>query len=83
MPQKLSGGGEGERLIPLYLLFDIFDLFDTLIGGFSRFTEALSTRLNLATSAIIPGLGSELIVARAEGKRSEARYWQCVPERTQ
>ena len=61
----------------------IVDLFDTLIRGFSHFTEALSTRLNLETSAIMPGLGGELLVAFTEGKLSEATYWQCVLERTQ
>lgn len=37
----------------------IFDLFDTLIEGLSHFTEVLSTRLNLATSDVIAGLGGE------------------------
>jgi HAD superfamily hydrolase (TIGR01509 family) len=60
----------------------IFDLSDTLVEGFSHFTALLSTRLNLATSDIIPGLGGEPLVALTEGRISEATYWQCVLERT-
>ena len=60
----------------------IFDLSDTLIEGLSHFTERLSTRLNLATSDVIPGLGGEPLVALTEGRISEATYWQCVLERT-
>jgi HAD superfamily hydrolase (TIGR01509 family) len=60
----------------------IFGLSDTLIEGLSHFTEVLSTRLNLATSDVIPGLGGEPLVALTEGKIPEATYWQCVLERT-
>jgi HAD superfamily hydrolase (TIGR01509 family) len=60
----------------------IFGLSDTLIEGLSHFTEGLSTRLNLATSDVIPGLGGEPLVALTEGRISEATYWQCVLERT-
>jgi HAD superfamily hydrolase (TIGR01509 family) len=60
----------------------IFDLFDMLIEGFSHFTAVLSTRLNLATSDVIAGLGGEPLVALTEGRISEATYWQCVLERT-
>jgi hypothetical protein len=60
----------------------IFDLFDTLIEGFSHFTEVLSTRLNVATSDVIAGLGGEPLVALTEGRTSEATYWQCILERT-
>src|SRR5262249_28160330 len=48
----------------------------------SRFTEVLSTRLNLATSDITPGIGGEPLVALTEGRISETTYWQCVLERT-
>jgi HAD superfamily hydrolase (TIGR01509 family) len=60
----------------------IFDLADTLIEGFAHFTEVLSTRLNLAMSAIISGLGGEPLVALTEGRIAETTYWQCVLERT-
>jgi putative hydrolase of the HAD superfamily len=60
----------------------IFDLFDTLIEGLSHFTEELSTRLTLATSDVIAGLGGEPLVALTEGRISEATYWQHVLERT-
>jgi HAD superfamily hydrolase (TIGR01509 family) len=61
----------------------IFDLSDTLIEGLAHFTEVLSTRLNVATSEVIPGLGGGPLVALTEGRISEATYWQCVLERTQ
>jgi FMN phosphatase YigB (HAD superfamily) len=60
----------------------IFDLSDTLIEGLSHFTAVLSTRLSLARSDVIAGLGGEPLVALTEGRISEATYWQCVLERT-
>jgi FMN phosphatase YigB (HAD superfamily) len=60
----------------------IFDLSDTLIESLSHFLEVLSTRLNLATSDVIAGLGGEPLVALTEGRISEATYWPGVLERT-
>jgi len=61
----------------------IFDLADVLIEGFYSFVEALSKRLNLVATDVIPGLGGEPLVALTEGRISEATYWQCVLGRTQ
>jgi HAD superfamily hydrolase (TIGR01509 family) len=60
----------------------IFDLADVLIEGFYSFVESLATRLSLAATDVISGLGGTLLVALREGRISEATYWQCVLERT-
>jgi HAD superfamily hydrolase (TIGR01509 family) len=60
----------------------IFDLADVLIEGFYSFVEALSKRLSLAATDVIPGVGGEPLAALTEGKISEATYWKCVLERT-
>jgi HAD superfamily hydrolase (TIGR01509 family) len=60
----------------------IFDLADVLIEGFSSFVESLATRLSLAATDVISGLGGALLVALTEGRISEAMYRQCVLERT-
>jgi HAD superfamily hydrolase (TIGR01509 family) len=60
----------------------IFDLADVLIEGFGSFVKALSTRLSLPATEVIPGVGGAPLVALTEGRISEATYWQCVLERT-
>jgi HAD superfamily hydrolase (TIGR01509 family) len=60
----------------------IFDLADVLIEGFDSFVKALSTRLSLPATDVIPGVGGAPLVALTEGRISEASYWQCVLERT-
>jgi HAD superfamily hydrolase (TIGR01509 family) len=60
----------------------IFDLADVLIEGFDSFVKALSTRLSLPATEVIPGMGGAPLVALTEGRISEATYWQCVLERT-
>jgi hypothetical protein len=59
-----------------------FDLFDTLIEGFSHVTEGLSPRLNLATSDVIAGLGGEPLGALTGRRISEPMSWQGVLEQT-
>jgi hypothetical protein len=52
----------------------IFDLADVLIEGFYSFAESLATRLGLAATDVISGLGGALLVALTEGRISEATY---------
>ena len=52
----------------------IFDLVDVLIEGFYSFAESLATRLGLAATDVISGLGGALLVALTEGRISEATY---------
>jgi hypothetical protein len=60
----------------------IFDLAEVLIEGLYSLRLPLAERLNIPPDTVIPGLGSEPLVALMEDRISEATYWQHILERT-